>query len=83
MTEICRLTGGLTGGRAKFGGGQRGCLDIYCRISVRKREGVRGRLLSLKKRAKAYLFSSQLFLEMWETEDAVFLNLRLMLLPCV
>lgn len=50
---------------------------------MRKREGVRGRLLSLKKRAKAYLFSSQLFLEMWETEDAVFLNLRLMLLPCV
>lgn len=77
MTEICRLTGG----RAKFGGGgQKGCLDIYCRISVRKRGGVRGWLLSLKKRVKAYLFSSQLFLEMWETGDAIFLNLWLMFL---
>lgn len=50
---------------------------IYCRIPARKRGGVRGRLLSLKKRVKAYLFSSQLFLETWETGDAVFLNLRL------
>lgn len=58
-------------------------LRYNCRISVRKREGVRGRLLSLKKRVKAYLFSSQLFLEMWETGDAVFLNLRLMFLPGV
>lgn len=55
---------------------------IY-RIPVRKRGGVRGRLLSLKKRVKAYLFSSLLFLDTWETGDAIFLNLRLTFLRVI
>lgn len=67
----------LTGWRAKFGEGQKGNWYIFCRISVRKKVGVRGRLLSLKKRVKANLFSSLLFLDTWETGDAIFLNLRL------
>ncbi len=53
------------------------------RVSVRKRGGVRGRLLSLKKRVKAYLFSFLLILDTWETGDAIFLNLRLTFLRVI